>query len=288
MIEPEPEKSAMRATTDEELLERIQAVARGLREGHGLFSITQLELIAEACAASDETRKGRVVEEFTDWLGLKLALWCMGDASVTTGSLTDLMINLLREMDCPDGVFRDFLIMSGNESPPPHGDSAKLHKELSKDYQKLIEACGVAGNLADTCNPQEIKAAMDRLNTMASQYKVTLLRAAKLERWRDDMLSLAEEAVNQRVKDMLGYIESVKHDGRAIRASRQLQNLANMADNLASGPHLSSEVGSHVLNLINFGCRGCKRFCSQDGSDGFCLQAAAGHEQGCGQDEETD
>ena len=253
MVESEPEKSAKGAITAEEFLEKVQAVARGLREGHELFTIAQLEQIAEACAESDETRKGRVVEEFADWFGVKLALWCIGDHSVTPGSLTNLMTSLLLGMDRPDGVFRDFLIMSGNESPPPHGESARLHRELKKDYENLMEACGAAGNLMDTCSPQEIKASTDRLHTMANQYKVALMRAAKLEKWRDDMLALALDALEQRVKDMLGYMETVKQGGRAKRASQQLQNLVNMADDLASGTQLSSEAGSHVLNLINLG-----------------------------------
>ena len=39
MIESEPEKSAREAITAKEMLEKIQAVARGLKEGHELFTV---------------------------------------------------------------------------------------------------------------------------------------------------------------------------------------------------------------------------------------------------------
>ena len=73
MIESESEKSAIEARVAKEMLEKIQATARGLRAGHELFTVAQIGQIAEACADRSEPQSGRVVEEFTDWLGLKLA-----------------------------------------------------------------------------------------------------------------------------------------------------------------------------------------------------------------------
>ena len=116
-IEPEPEKSAKKGVTDVVLLGRIQAVARGLKDGYLLFNTNQLDMIVEACAKRDDARTGKVVEEFSDWLGLRIAMWYIGDTGMDVSSLTNLLAGLLRDMDHPDGVFRDFLVMSGNESP---------------------------------------------------------------------------------------------------------------------------------------------------------------------------